>query len=217
MQQDQFSLGGDLMIRFSLILTCLAVSLLSIGCCGPMGCGPGCGVPMGCSDCDGCASKTIPYGPLDRVRQMKRSLVCGSGCGEAYVGEWVSTPPDACDPCCGDQWVGGATACRPFCWQPGALLGRLNLYGDRFCSGAESSAPCGCGDTCGGCGCGEVIEGGFADEVIGSTGSCGCAACNSSGKVNANMRMAARVVPAKDRMTRSAAHRMDTRANQIRR
>ena len=30
------------------------------------------------------------------------------------MGEWISTPPDACDPCCGDQWVGGATACRPF-------------------------------------------------------------------------------------------------------
>ena len=203
------------MIRFSLILSCLAVSLMSIGCCGPMGRGPGCRIPT-CSDCDGCGSNTIPSGPLDRARQFKRSLVCGSGCGEAYVGEWISTPPDAQDPCCGDQWVGGATACRPFCWQPGALLGQLKLYGSRFCSGAESSAPCGCGDECSGCGCDEVIDGGYVDDISGGTGSCGCASCNSNDKINGNMRMAAKVVPATDRMTRSA-RRLDARANQIRR
>ena len=133
------------MIRFSLMLTCLADSFLSIGCCGPRGCGLGCRVPLNCNDCDGLGhGSCIPYGPLDALRQMKRSLVCGSGCGEVYFGEWLNTPPDCADPCCGDQWVGGATPCRPFCWQwqPGMLL--RGLYGGRFCDGAESSVPCGC-------------------------------------------------------------------------
>jgi len=44
-----------------------------------------------------------------RFQNFKRSLVCGSGCGEAYIGEWISTPPDAYDPCRGDQFVGGTT------------------------------------------------------------------------------------------------------------
>ncbi len=175
------------MVRFSLLSTCLVIAVLSIGCAGPMG--PGCG-NMSCSDCDGTAGRAIPYGPLDGLRQFKRDLVCGGGgCGETYVGEWISTPPDAQDPCCGDQWVGGATKCRPFCWQPGSLLfgGLSGLYGSRYCSGAESSAPCGCGDVCdGGCG-GEI----YSDEVYGgevisggcSSGNCGsgCSTCSSGG------------------------------------
>ena len=176
------------MVRFCFLVCCVAVSLMSMGCCGPMGCGPGCGVPMGCSDCDGYGhGNGIVNGPLDGLRQMKRSLVCGGGCGEAYIGEWISTPPDAVDPCCGDQWVGGATKCRPFCWEPGALLGGLGLYGGRFCSGAESSMPCGCGiDTCdGGCGFAEdYIETEYSGTVGGcSSGNCGggsgCSTCDA--------------------------------------
>ncbi len=207
------------MVRVCFIVSCLAISLMSIGCCGPIG--PGCGVPMGCSDCDGYGQNRVMQGPLDGLRQMKRSLVCGGGCGEAYIGEWISTPPDATDPCCGDQWVGGATRCRPFCWEPGTLLN--GLYGSRFCSGAESSAPCGCGiDTCdGGCG---FSDSGYVEEGYGgggcSSGNCGggsgCATCDArSTRTSSQM---ARRVPASDRMTRSASVRnLDARVHQIRR
>ena len=195
------------MIRLSLIVTCLAISLMSIGCC----------APMGCYECDGYACGGMVGGPLDGLRQIKRNLVCGGGgCGDVYVGEWRSTPPDCQDPCCGDQWVGGAAPCRPFCWRPGALLHKL--YGTRFCSGAESSMPCGCGsDICdGGCGYGGYVEG----EIMGgaaSSGNCGCASCNVQGATGSGVRMAGGVPPS-DRMTRSASIRhMDPQVNRIRR
>ncbi len=208
------------MIRFSLLIAGLLVALLSVGCCGPMGCGPGCG-PVACNDCNGDCGQTIPYGPLDGMRQFKRSLVCGGGCGEAYIGEWISTPPDACDPCCGDQWVGGATACRPFCWQPGALLSRLNLYGKRW----SASGDC-CGVDC--CGCDscdqgytnyegyeevEVMDGGVISAGGISGGSnCGCASCgNSSGMSRVSQRMP--MSGGRDLSTRM----MDQRVNRIRR
>jgi hypothetical protein len=189
------------MIRFCLMLTCLAVALTSIGCCGPMGCGPGCRVPMGCSDCDGVGAALPVIRPGDRIRNFKKRLMCGSGCGETYVGEWISTPPDACDPCCGDQWVGGAQPCRPFCWQPGQLLG--NLYGSRFCGGAESSVDCGCDGVCdGGCMDGGIIDEGYIESSPPTTGSssCGCASCNTGA---ASMRSAQRT-PAVDPVTRAA-------------
>jgi len=155
------------MIR--MLICSFAVAILASGCCGPTGCGPGCGV-QDCFDCDGC-SQVDPYvGPLQTVRQLRRKMVCGSGCGEVYRGEWRSTPPDCEDPCCGGQWVGGATVARPFCWQPGAILSLFpRLYGGRFCDGCgELFSDCDC------CGDGQVIDGG----VISEGGSCGCASCS---------------------------------------
>lgn len=161
------------MVNWLLGTACLGLCILATGCCGPIGCGVGCGLPGdSCSDCSGGYSATppIPYGPFDALRQWKRSLVCGGGCGEVYYGEWMSTPPDANDPCCGSQFVGGATKCAPFCWQPGALFG--NLYGRRYSDGSELMG--GCGDTgCGGYGCDSC-----GGEIIGETG--GCATCDAS-------------------------------------
>ena len=198
------------MIRSSFILACLTVALMSVGCCGPMG--PGCGIPMGCNDCDGLGSNIVPAGgPLSQMRQFKRSLVCGSGCGEAYIGEWISSPPDAHDPCSGNQWVGGATKCRPFCWERGTFL--RGLYGSRYCSGEESSASCGCGG--GGCNSGGCAGGSCGGEIVntgvisgGAVGgsSCGCASCSSGNLVN-SARMAGRTSP----------QAMDARVNRIRR
>ena len=211
------------MIRLSLVLTCLAISLMSIGCCGPMGCGVGRGVPMDCDSCEGTVVQGgIVGGPLEGIRRMRRNFVCGSGCGEVYRGEWRSTPPDCQDPCCGDQWVGGAQVARPFgfpraCgWYPGKLADKL--YGGRFCSGAESSVPCGCGDVCdGGCGTGGFIEGGFIESGGSSSGSCGCASCNGRDAMGSGVRMASGV-PASDGVTRSASTRyMDPQVNRIRR
>ena len=148
------------------------------GCCGPMMVGPGC-ADLSCNDCSGCSASTqyIANGPLDALRNARRRMVCGSGCGETYVGEWISTPPDSQDPCCDSQFVGGATKCRPFCWQPGNLF--RGLYGQRFCSGDQSSAPCGCGDTLcdGGCGSyvtNEIVSGSMIAAP--ATSSCGCSA-----------------------------------------
>ncbi|HMP80373.1 MAG TPA: hypothetical protein PKD54_13040 [Pirellulaceae bacterium] len=116
------------------------------GCCAPMGCGFGCNALSGCYDCEGgFGPPRIPRGPVDGLRQAKRSLVCGRGCGEVYYGEWISTPPDCCDPCCGDQFVGGAVRCTPFCWEPGTLL--RHLYGRRLCQCCDLPVDdCGCSD-----------------------------------------------------------------------
>jgi len=182
---------------------------------------------MGCNSCDGTLVRgPVTGGPLDGLRRIKRNMTCGSGCGEVYVGEWRSTPPDCEDPCCGDQWVGGAVPARPFCgdrlacWQPGVLLGAL--YGGRFCSGAESSVPCGCGfDTCdGGCESEGYVEGEIMSSDTGggcSTGNCGCASCGSRGDMGSGIRMA-NGIPASDGLTRSASNRrMDLQVNRVRR
>lgn len=207
------------------MLACVVVCLVSVGCCGPLGCGPGCGVPVGCNDCDGlstmyssgyggvgacgcgvgacgcvgpvcgargvrraCGGPGIARASADRIQSLKRTLVCGSGCGETYLGEWISTPPDASDPCCGDQFVGGATKCRPFCWQRGTIA--RNLYGGRYYNSYRAAASCGCGVAS--CGCG-VASCGYEGEIVGesyisdsyietpsySHGGASCATCNA--------------------------------------
>ncbi len=84
------------MIRFCLILTGLTISAMSIGCCGPIGCGVD--ISMGHNNCGGVECMEPVYRPLDSVRQLRGRWACGSGCAETYYGEWRSTPPDAQDP-----------------------------------------------------------------------------------------------------------------------
>ena len=160
------------------------VAISFSGCCAPIGgvIGPGCAT-YGCNDCNGgCSSQQyIANGPIDAIRNARRRLVCGSGCGEVYVGEWISTPPDAADPCCGDQFIGGATKCqpfcRPFCWQPGSLL--AGLYGRRTCTGVQSSTPCPCDSNfcSGGCGVASRVVSRARRAPV---SSCGCAGCTAS-------------------------------------
>ncbi len=150
--------------------------LSSIGCCTPGGCGFGCRQIDGCYDCEGgFGQRTVPGGPIDALRQARKSLVCGGGCGEVYWGEWRSTPPDCQDPCCDDQFVGGATPCRPFCWQPGTLL--RGLYGSRIaCNQCGSFDECGCG--------GGVYEGAMIDGHQSSApADCGCSGQADSGSI----------------------------------
>ncbi len=212
------------LVRFSLLATGLSIALFTSGCCGPMACGVGCNTG-GCDDCDGTAGRPIPMGPLDGLRNFRQSLVCGGGgCGETYFGEWISTPPDDCDPCCGTQFVGGATPRRPFCWQPGSLLGSLNFYGQRFCDGATSSAPCECG---GGCEIGgEYLEGDeYSGEVM-SSGVSGCATCAARQSGSSQFaRSSGPAMSQRTNMARSAAPvgatrtatRTDARVERIRR
>ena len=206
------------MIRKLFGCVLLILGVLAMGCCGPLGCGPGCGAGVSCNDCNGGFGQQQQLsGPLDGIRNFKRSLVCGGGCGETYIGEWISTPPDCADPCSNNEFVGGATKCRPFCWQPGALF--RGLYGSRFCSGAESSVSCDCGQCDS---CGVVDDGYYADEVISSgSGGCsscqsgGCATCSSGGSRTHGTQIVHR--PNVDPVTRSAARRLDPAVQRIRR
>ena len=149
------------------------------GCCAPIGMiGPGCGISCG-GDCGGysetigCGSPGyIANGPVDALRNARRRLACGAGCGETYVGEWISHPPDSVDPCHGSQFIGGATKCRPFCWQAGTLL--RGLYGQRVCNG--SSSCCGC-SVSGGCGA-PIVSSHVVSAPPAST--CGCSTCVAS-------------------------------------
>lgn len=90
-----------------------------------------------CDQCGVCGGSCEGRTPC---QSLKHVLSCGAGCGEIYWGEWISDPPDDCDPCdnCGN-WV-GPRCCPPTLWQ------RM------FASG-----PCGC-DVC----CSE--EAGYTEE-----------------------------------------------------
>ena len=211
------------------------------GCCGPMGCGVGCST--GCNDCSGASVSGCGAGQcrggacgarggglFPGLRNARSRLICGSGCGEAYIGEWISTPPDRQDPCCNDQFVGGAVKARPFCRQRGSLL--RGLYGSRNCSGNASSVSCGCGEvSCGEASCGVCDAGDYiTSEHVGGSystvvpqyhgvqeGGCGCASCAP------NSPMASRLSrlgnhPTGDSITAVARARQTTeRAQRIRR
>lgn len=171
-----------------------------MGCCGPM-MGPGCNVG-GCNDCDGlrAGANVIPNGPLDGLRQLKRQLTCGSGCGEVYVDEWISTPPDCTDPCCDDQWVGGAVKARPLCWERGTLINGLmsGAFGGRYCTDAESSAPCDCGSCDAGVSYTTDHAGLGGTTSVCASGGCasgGCASGNCGGRAVVSSPIPLRVPP----------------------
>lgn len=139
------------------LLTGLGVLLVigsMLGCCTmhrpPTGCvGGACGVG------DDCCAPRCHHGFLSPLEDL---LCCGSGCGEVYWDEWLSDPPDCCDPCdnCGN-WIGPQGVCGS-CAQP---LNRCNLWGQRH---GQDCCAVACGDTCSGaCGgeCGGQCGGGM--------------------------------------------------------
>lgn len=221
------------MVRFAFLVLGV-IAMASSGCCGPRGCGIGCGT--GCGDCGsasvsscGCGSGScgaLRGGPLSALRNARRSMICGSGCGEAYVGEWISTPPDCNDPCCDDQFVGGAVKARPFC-RKGCRSGCCllsGLYGKRDCSGSESSVPCQCGEvTCGGCDDGYVTSG----EVISDystvvpagvqEGGCGCASCTASSPMASRLASMGRSSTGSSITASARSKKLTERAQRIRR
>lgn len=219
------------MVRFAFLILGV-IAMATSGCCGPTGCGIGCAT--GCGDCGassvsscGCGVGSCgprSGGPIAALRNARRSMICGSGCGEAYVGEWISTPPDCNDPCCDGQFVGGAVKARPFC-RPngGCLLGAL--YGKRNCSGDESSVPCGCGEvTCDGvCDVGsystEHVVGDYTEVVPAGVqqGGCGCASCTAASPMATRLASMGRN-PTGSSITASARSKQLTqRAQRIRR
>jgi len=215
--------AGAKMVRFAFLILGV-VAMATSGCCGPAGCGIGCAPGCGSGGCGTTVVNTCGggccYGPLAAARigvqNARRALICGSGCGEAYIGEWISTPPDCKDPCFDSQFVGGAVKARPFCRPRGSIL--RSLTGVRYCSGSQSSAPCGCGVTScgGGCSTEQVIS--SYSEVVGvQEGGCGCASCTAASP------MATRLAglgshPTGDSITASARARQTLeRAQRIRR
>lgn len=219
------------MVRFAFLVISV-IAMATSGCCGPRGCGIGC--ETGCGDCGaasvssyGCGTGSCGArcgGPLAALRNARRSMICGSGCGEAYIGEWISTPPDCSDPCCDDQFVGGAVKARPFC-RPncGCLLGAI--YGRRNCSGSESSVPCGCGELeCGGCDVGsyttseyvvddytEVVPAGAGD------GGCGCASCTAASPMATRLASMGKSSTGRSITASARSKKLTERAERIRR
>ena len=215
--------------QFSCLMTAV-VAIIASGCCGPAGCGIGCG-NYSCSDCDG-GFRQPAYGggPIAAARNFRRNAICGSGCGEAYIGEWTSTPPDCVEPCSGRDFVGGAVKARPFC-RPRPCLGCGNLlravYGKRTCSGDQSSQPCpGEGGYCSSC----VSEGYVDDYVVDDysvvetevappapvSGGCGCATCRGPASPMATRLAAMGRHPTGDSIA-ARTRRTTERAQQIRR
>lgn len=197
-------------LGISLAIAILAAVVSMSGCCAPCAfvgagpIGPGC-IDTNCNDCSGscAATRQIANGPIDALRIARRRVICGSGCGEAYLGEWISTPPDAVDPCCGSQFVGGATKCQPFCWQPGMVFGGLarGLYGKRFCSGDQSSAPCPCGNSACGAGTTVISESVISSPVISAPVASGCSSCTAASRSAQTRAVATQARPASDSAT----------------
>jgi len=94
---------------------------------------------------------------------MRRCATCGKGCGEIYWGEWISDPPDCCDPC--DQCYGCYTGPHGACCLGPCQRLLAALHGYSYCPKPD------CGPACGGfCnrgGCGSVC----------GCGGAGCASC----------------------------------------
>ncbi|MFM8252106.1 MAG: hypothetical protein ACKOBW_10970 [Planctomycetota bacterium] len=119
------------------LMIAIVAGCLLTGCCAnrPASCarngfGSDCGTPRG--------------GPI--VQGLNRLLSCGSSCGDVYWDEWLSDPPEACDPCDAYGNWNGHQACGPRrplggFWQ--ALRG---------CRGNECCDDVDC-DQCDGAGC----------------------------------------------------------------
>ena len=180
-------LGGyqKMIMRITFTITAILLAGMMSGCCcGPIdSCGGG-----GCGVGGGYGGVVSPFNGLAQVR---KAFICGSGCGESYTDEWCSTPPDACDPCSGGTFVGGATPCVGQCWYPGkGLLGFAgsvaSCAGHKFCQFCNCLAShCTCGAYGGGgcCGGGGCSGGGCSGGGCGSVASSGCGgrSCNSGG------------------------------------
>jgi len=207
---------GKLCFATALLIAAISFS----GCCSPM-IGPGC-PSTACNECNGGPLPTqyIANGPLDALRNARRNMACGSGCGEVYQGEWISTPPLASDPCACGQFVGGSGArCQPFCWQPGNLL--RGLYGQRFCSGSRSSTPCPCGTSAcgGGCDAGvvvdEYIDGGILETGVPVSGST-CTSCAAGKRPAQGATQIVRAKPATGQLQRAQQVQSQTQKKVIR-
>jgi hypothetical protein len=167
-------------------LFALGAVILASGCCCQDMCGGGCG-PAGCGsggrgslfcrtyeqrmadstayECGTCC-KTVGCG--GGIKGWLRNQATGcKGCGDIYYGEWISDPPDCCDPChkCGGFSGSGGTCCKPDCL---ARLSRM-FSSYRYC-GNDCGGSCGMPQIfgcrlCGGAGC-DSCGGGQGEEYV---------------------------------------------------
>lgn len=161
-----------------------ASALLASGCCCQDMCGSGCG-PAGCgrgslfcrpyeqrmaeSNDSECGTCSKPVGCCNGgIKGWLHNRATGcQGCSDVYWGEWISDPPDCCDPCdgCGGFTGSGGTCCKPNCL---ARIARL-FHGYRNCP--DDCGSCrilprlGC-NLCGGAGCDSCGDEGY-DEIDG--------------------------------------------------
>ena len=136
--------------------------IASVGCVGPMGCGPSGLGPLALNDCDGC-------GQCD-------------GCGPLYIDPWINHPPRCPDPCdvCGNYNGQSCGKCRS------VFDGVSSLWGYRC--GDEGGCDAGCDSGCdsGSCGggCGPLLPLGNMNAACGEP-TCGalevgcCGSCDS--------------------------------------
>lgn len=152
----------------------ITLSLLSSGCC-CMPCGP-CGQPAccfclprlpkpivwnGCNNdcgpgpcescadrCGGCQTCGI-FGHGGLLPALRGNMICGRGCSDIYINEWISDPPDCCDPC--DKCYGEFTGPHGYCCQGPFQRILSAMHGYRYCP-APNCGPwrpifghCGCG------------------------------------------------------------------------
>jgi hypothetical protein len=79
--------------------------------------------------CAGCGSHAGKFGHGGPFSSLRASLTCGSGCGEWYFDEWLSDPPECCDPCdAHGQWIGPQGCCKG----NGRPFHKKNLWGVRM-------------------------------------------------------------------------------------
>lgn len=111
----------------------------------------------GAEICDTCGAGVYPGVAACRFlchvgRAIHNALTCGAGCGDLYVDEWLSDPPDAHDPCidCARE-----NLAPPGCGVRPSVP--LRLWGTRF---HDDGCP-----TCGG---GQAVagQGEYVDAVV---------------------------------------------------
>jgi hypothetical protein len=172
--------------------------------CGPFGCGIDAGSLEGAccdvgpcdrcgvsSSCDGCAGGqqacgTCGLGDYGGVaspgclyyasRAIRNMLTCGSGCGQLYIDEWYSDPPDAQDPC--------IDCTRATCPPPGCgprVSVRPSLWARRFHGGDCSSGDCSsCAASYAGSYTGPVVH----EHAASCSGGCGSLLSRFSGRAS---------------------------------
>jgi len=145
-----------------LCLPCLPKPIVWNGCNNE--CSANCGQSCAdfCGPCGGCG--IFSHGLCGCLRNC---LSCGRGCNDVYINEWISDPPDCCDPC--DKCYGQFTGQQGYC-----CLGPFQrllacLHGYSYCPPPNcgpwrpifghcgTCPPCGCGGAgCASCGGGPV-------------------------------------------------------------
>ncbi len=118
-----------------------------------------------CSACGVCGGNCEGHTP---AQHLKHKLTCASGCGELYWGEWISDPPDRCDPCDNwGNWTGPTGCCEPTCLEKVAA-GWHSLFGGHGGKGKGGCSSCGGkGGGKGGCArCGGVAAESYYDDGV---------------------------------------------------